>query len=73
MKHFESGSAHNFEGAVRGDWRCPFVQTFPIILLSPVIMRLLEERLPFRSIIVMVQKEAAERLCAPVAAGRQAQ
>ena len=38
----------------------------PYYITSPVIMRLLEERLPFRSIIVMVQKEAAERLCAPV-------
>ena len=38
----------------------------PYYITSPVNMRLLEERLPFRSIIVMVQKEAAERLCAPV-------
>ena len=38
----------------------------PYYITSPVIMRLLEERLPFRSITVMVQKEAAERLCAPV-------
>ena len=38
----------------------------PYDITSPVIMRLLEERLPFRSITVMVQKEAAERLCAPV-------
>lgn len=38
----------------------------PYYITSPVIMRLLEEQLPFRSIIVMVQKEAAERLCAPV-------
>lgn len=38
----------------------------PYYITSPVIMRLLEERLPFRSITVMVQKEAADRLCAPV-------
>lgn len=38
----------------------------PYYITSPVIMRLLEERLPFCSITVMVQKEAADRLCAPV-------
>ena len=36
----------------------------PYYITSPVIMRLLESRLPFRSITVMVQKEAAARLCA---------
>lgn len=36
----------------------------PYYITSPVIMRLLEERLPITSITVMVQKEAAERLCA---------
>lgn len=36
----------------------------PYYITSPVIMRLLEERLPIKSITVMVQKEAAERLCA---------
>ena len=36
----------------------------PYYITSPVIMRLLEERLPLESITVMVQKEAAERICA---------
>ncbi|MBW7571600.1 16S rRNA (adenine(1518)-N(6)/adenine(1519)-N(6))-dimethyltransferase RsmA [Caproiciproducens faecalis] len=36
----------------------------PYYITSPVIMRFLEERLPIRSVTVMVQKEAAERLCA---------
>lgn len=36
----------------------------PYYITSPVIMRLLEERLPVRAITVMVQKEAADRLCA---------
>lgn len=36
----------------------------PYYITSPVVMRLLEERLPIRSITVMVQKEAADRLCA---------
>jgi len=36
----------------------------PYYITSPLIMRLLEERLPISEIVVMVQKEAAERLCA---------
>lgn len=36
----------------------------PYYITSPVIMRLLEERLEVDSISVMVQKEAADRLCA---------
>lgn len=36
----------------------------PYYITSPVLMKLLEERLPIRAITVMVQKEAAERLCA---------
>lgn len=36
----------------------------PYYITSPVILRLLEERLPLTSITVMVQKEAAQRLCA---------
>lgn len=36
----------------------------PYYITSPLILRLLEERLPVRSITVMVQKEAAQRLCA---------
>ena len=38
----------------------------PYYITSTVIMRLLEERLPLSKIVVMVQKEAAERLCAAV-------
>ena len=36
----------------------------PYYLTSPIIMTLLEKRLPIKSITVMVQKEAGERLCA---------
>ena len=36
----------------------------PYYITSPVIMRLLEEKLPLKAITVMVQKEAADRLCA---------
>ncbi len=38
----------------------------PYYITSPVIMTLLESRLPVEAITVMVQKEAAQRLCAPV-------
>lgn len=36
----------------------------PYYITSPIIMYLLESRLPVKSITVMVQKEAAHRLCA---------
>ncbi len=36
----------------------------PYYITSPIIMGLLEQRLPIKSITVMVQKEAADRLCA---------
>lgn len=36
----------------------------PYYITSPVIMRLLEECLPISSLTVMVQKEAARRICA---------
>ena len=38
----------------------------PYYITSPVIMLLLESHLPIDSITVMVQKEAAQRLCAKV-------
>ena len=38
----------------------------PYYITSPIIMLLLENRLPVKSITVMVQKEAADRLCAEV-------
>ena len=38
----------------------------PYYITSPVIMKLLEDRLPINSITVMVQKEAAQRICAKV-------
>ena len=36
----------------------------PYYITSPIVIKLLEERLPIRHITVMVQKEAAQRLCA---------
>lgn len=38
----------------------------PYYITSPIIMMLLESKLPIKNITVMVQKEAAERLCAKV-------
>lgn len=38
----------------------------PYYITSPIVMSLLENRLPIDNITVMVQKEAAERLCAEV-------
>lgn len=38
----------------------------PYYITSPVIMKLLEDKLPITAITVMVQKEAAQRICAPV-------
>ncbi|MBR6769019.1 MAG: 16S rRNA (adenine(1518)-N(6)/adenine(1519)-N(6))-dimethyltransferase RsmA [Clostridia bacterium] len=37
----------------------------PYYITSPVLMKLLESRIPFKSITVMVQKEVATRLTAP--------
>ncbi|MDR1805608.1 MAG: 16S rRNA (adenine(1518)-N(6)/adenine(1519)-N(6))-dimethyltransferase RsmA [Clostridium sp.] len=38
----------------------------PYYITSPILMGLLESRLPFESITVLVQKEAAQRICAPM-------
>jgi 16S rRNA (adenine1518-N6/adenine1519-N6)-dimethyltransferase len=38
----------------------------PYYITSPLIMKLLSEKLPLKSITVMVQKEAGERICAQV-------
>lgn len=38
----------------------------PYYITSPMIMTLLESRLPLKAVTVMVQREAAQRLCAPV-------
>lgn len=40
----------------------------PYYITSPILMYLLESKLPVENITVMVQKEAAERLCAKVGA-----
>ncbi len=36
----------------------------PYYITTPVVMALLESRIPFKRIVIMIQKEVAERLCA---------
>jgi 16S rRNA (adenine1518-N6/adenine1519-N6)-dimethyltransferase len=40
------------------------VANLPYYVASPILIRLLEERLPLRNIVVMIQKEVADRLVA---------
>lgn len=49
-----------------GDMPVVVCANLPYYITSPVIMRLLEERLPIDAITVMVQREAAQRLTAKV-------
>lgn len=49
---------HRPKGAVR------FVGNLPYYITTPIIMKILEDRVPADSITVMVQKEVAERLSA---------
>ena len=48
------------------DMKIVICANLPYYITSPVIMMLLESNLPVESITVMVQAEAADRLCAPV-------
>lgn len=47
-----------------GDMPVAIVGNLPYYITSPLITRFLLERLPVRSVTVMVQKEAGQRLCA---------
>ena len=47
-----------------GEAKAVACANLPYYITSPILMRLLEEKLPIRNITVMVQKEAAQRLCA---------
>jgi 16S rRNA (adenine1518-N6/adenine1519-N6)-dimethyltransferase len=40
------------------------VANLPYYVTTPIVMKLLEERLPLRSIVVMVQREVADRMAA---------
>lgn len=47
-----------------GEMEVVVCANLPYYITSPILMTLLESRLPVKSITVMVQKEAGERLCA---------
>lgn len=47
-----------------GDKKISVAANLPYYITTPVITKLLEERLPLKNIVVMVQKEVALRLCA---------
>ena len=49
---------------VFGDMPVSVRANLPYYITSPIIMKLLEENLPIDNITVMVQKEAAARICA---------
>lgn len=49
-----------------GDMPVNVCANLPYYITSPILMYLLESRLPVESITVMVQKEASDRLCARV-------
>ena len=48
----------NFTGDVK------IIGNLPYYITTPIVMKLLEEKLPVESLTVMVQKEAAVRICA---------
>ncbi len=47
-----------------GEMEVVVCANLPYYITSPILMMLLENRLPVKSITVMVQKEAGERICA---------
>lgn len=47
-----------------GNERISVAANLPYYITTPIISRLLEERLPVNNIVVMVQKEVAQRMCA---------
>jgi 16S rRNA (adenine1518-N6/adenine1519-N6)-dimethyltransferase len=47
------------------DKKVSVVANLPYYVTTPIVMKLLEERLPLNSIVVMVQREVAERMAAP--------
>lgn len=69
--HVIHGDAMQYDlaGLIREEFaglRVAVCANLPYYITSPLIMRLLEEHLPIETITVMVQKEAAARLCAPI-------
>ena len=56
-----------------GDKPVAVCANLPYYITSPILMRLLEEKLPIRNITVMVQKEAAHACVPPLARVRRGQ
>lgn len=52
------------EVEMKGIDRVHVVANLPYYVTTPILMKLLEERLPISSIVVMIQKEVAERISA---------
>lgn len=44
--------------------RCKIIANLPYYITTPIIMRILEERMPVELLVTMVQKEVAERMAA---------
>jgi len=44
--------------------RCKIIANLPYYITTPIIMRILEERMPVELLVTMVQKEVAERMVA---------
>ncbi|MBR5539170.1 MAG: 16S rRNA (adenine(1518)-N(6)/adenine(1519)-N(6))-dimethyltransferase RsmA [Clostridia bacterium] len=49
--------------------RVSVAANLPYYITTPILMKLVESRLPFDTITVMIQKEVAQRLCAPAGEG----
>ena len=47
-----------------GDEKISMAANLPYYITTPIITKVLEERLPLKNMVVMVQKEVAQRLCA---------
>lgn len=47
-----------------GSMNVSVAANLPYYITTPILMNLLESRLPFKRIVVMIQKEVAQRLCA---------
>lgn len=58
--------ARLFEESFKDCINIHVIANLPYYITSPIIMMLLESRLPLKAITVMVQKEAGERLCAEI-------
>ncbi len=64
---FADAMTADLAGMIResfGDKETVVCANLPYYITSPVIMRILESRLPVSGVTVMVQKEAADRICA---------